>query len=126
VSPPSFRSRSTWVPLLLVAALMLRALVPAGWMPVSTSQGIAMTLCTGAGPVTLKTDGPAPATPDDHGDNCPFAATATGLPAPDVPVHAGLPLLFASITALPVTAALRFGEGLGSAPQPATGPPAAS
>jgi hypothetical protein len=62
--------------LLLASAFAARAAVPAGWMPVSTTQGIAVILCGGQGPVTLELAGDGTLHPrqQDNGprDPCPF------------------------------------------------------
>jgi hypothetical protein len=84
-----------------------------------------MTLCTAAGPVTVKGDPAAPAAPAKQDGSCAFAQIGPAAPAP-VPYVAGLPVLFAIVTPEPVKAALRLGEGLGRPPLPATGPPATS
>jgi hypothetical protein len=89
--------------LLALAALLIRAGTPPGWMPVVSHDGIRIALCSGNGAVelTLGTDGklhkqaPAPANPRDP---CPFALasahaadlpqTATFEPPVDKPVAA--------------------------------------
>lgn len=82
--------------LLLALAIMGRALLPTGWMPVSTEGGVRITLCTGAGPVvaTLVADGSVQResgkTPHDP---CPFGlAGAAALDAPPLPVLASPPV----------------------------------
>jgi hypothetical protein len=73
-TPPS-RLCTLWLFAALV--LLLRAAVPAGWMPQADSGGIRIALCSGSGPVelTLAADGTfhrgAPALPGAH-DPCPF------------------------------------------------------
>jgi len=75
----------TW---LLLAVLLLRAAVPAGWMPQVDTGGIRVALCSGSGPIELILDADgnyhreAPATPTTH-DPCPFGlATAQPLDLP--------------------------------------------
>jgi hypothetical protein len=74
---------------LALAAMMLRALLPDGWMPsASGAPGIPIAICTANGPVQLvigqdgRTDKQNPAHDDArHQDVCPFAAAphfATG------------------------------------------------
>ena len=83
---------------LALAALMLRALMPDGWMPnTALAGGMPIALCTIDGPVNLVVglDGkPAPQDPAHndgrHVDVCPFAAaphfaTVTPSVVPDLP-----------------------------------------
>ncbi len=113
---------------LIVAAMMLRALVPAGWMPVPTPHGIALTLCTGAGPVTV---GPmtaghdrdtAPA-PRGHDMPCGFAAHAATPPGQALVIH-GPALVWLALPPGEPAPYRHIGAGLGAPPRPATGPPA--
>jgi len=76
---------------LLLAVLLLRALVPAGFMPVPDAAGastLTMQMCSVAGPLTvsLQLDGqksPAPSTPRAHvGDYCAYAVSAMSAPPP--------------------------------------------
>lgn len=84
---------------LALAAMMLRALMPDGWMPHSApAGGMPIALCTVDGPISLVAvpDGkPAPHEPAHndgrHVDACPFAAaphfaTVTPALAPPVPL----------------------------------------
>ena len=88
-------SRQPLVWLLLAAALLLRGLVPAGWMPTTGQDGVRIALCTGMGSeyLTLGSDGslhkeaPDPAAPKPNalGDPCPFAvASAQALDLPPI------------------------------------------
>jgi hypothetical protein len=88
---------------LALAAMLLRALLPAGWMPdpAGAAGGAALVICTVQGPLTVHTDGSGKSTPhNDQGqrqnDFCPFAAAAHfGF----VPVAAATPLpAFACLT----------------------------
>ncbi len=122
------------VALMLVAcALLLRILVPAGWMPVANASGIAFNWCSDSSGSAVqlraaallskavgKEQAPDPAPASDH-QPCAFAAAAqpvTGVaaaelappPAPDR--VAALPRL----TAVP-------GRGLAAPPPLSTGPP---
>lgn len=87
------RSHLPFVWLLLAAALLLRAAVPAGWMPTAGHDGVRIALCTGMGTefLTLGADGhlhkeaPKPDSPKPNtlGDPCPFglaSAQAADLP----------------------------------------------
>lgn len=96
-------SRLPFYWLLLAAALLLRAAVPAGWMPMAGQDGVRIALCTGVGTefLTLGSDGrlhkdaPLPASPRDP---CPFALAAAH--AADVPPTVALPQPPARLAAL--------------------------
>ena len=84
-----------------LAAMLLRALLPEGWMPNPTGlAGTPVVLCTAYGMqhIVLDQDG-KPAKPSDskHSDVCPFAAAAHfAPPAADIgiplPCHASAPI----------------------------------
>lgn len=101
--------RTGW--LLLVLVLLVRAMLPQGFMPVVSSEGIRVALCTGNGPtfVVLGRDGTLhPEEPEQKSTPCPYAlATAAAdlppplvLPAPPEALPClGMPALaFASLT----------------------------
>lgn len=100
--------------LLLAMALAVRAIVPAGFMPVSTTTGIEIAVCSGQGPmqIVIGTDGiPRPA--DHHPANdtsahCPFAATGLALLSPISPELLLAALLFALVLALAPAAVPRI------------------
>lgn len=109
---------------LLLAAFMLRALIPTGWMPQASGSGDGVTLviCTVAGlqEVTLGPDGhPHPA--DNTGqvnsghDPCPFASVAKFAP-PVLTASLLPPMVFASVApvaqppATPAATHLRLAE----------------
>lgn len=112
---------------LVILALLVRILVPAGWMP-SADGSRTITLCTGMGvqQISIAADGSlhdkAPAAPQrDH--PCAFAGIATPL---DLAVDPATAL----IGALPVAAIqpvligiVAVGRGLAAPPPPQTGPP---
>ena len=64
---------------LLLATLLVRALMPAGWMPVAVSDGIVMTLCGGDGAARIDA-GHTPSHPPPHEAPCAFTAMAPLLP----------------------------------------------
>ena len=69
--------------ILLALAVLARALVPSGWMPVAHAGELKVMLCSGSGPVEVAVDlgkGPAPQTPRDP---CPYGVTTAS--AADVP-----------------------------------------
>jgi hypothetical protein len=99
-------------------ALCLRLLAPVGWMPMATSNGIVMTLCSGAGnhqTVVADVGKPSkPDTADKHSAPCAFSGLGTPALA-DLPPALALPLLLLFIavgralqSAPPVTGALRL------------------
>ncbi|KQX20892.1 MULTISPECIES: hypothetical protein [unclassified Sphingomonas] len=111
----------------VVAALFMRLLVPAGWMPAS-ERGLAITLCTGTGAQQAWVDGQGKIHKGKPGEGradhpCVFAGFAALLDLPSaIDLPAG-PQPFA--TALPVFAgtAVAIGRGLAAPPPPSTGPP---
>ena len=115
---------------LFACAMLVRGLIPDGWMPVqAASGGIAVEICSGLGHETIVLPGhdaqhdKAPAH-DSSGDHpCAFAgAGLAGAPAqfallvPPLAGHFTPPLPFAALAAV--------GRGLAAPPPPPTGPPA--
>jgi|GEM_PF-5150091 len=74
--------------LLILLAFLVRALIPAGFMPVfdSDQHVVTVAMCSGHGAQTLPLDDDAPARDEQSGDECPFAS----LTAPAVLRQAGL------------------------------------
>ena len=111
---------------LLALALIVRALVPTGWMPVATAQGVTLELCAGQSMSPTAAmhhgdhDGGKPAMPDHP---CAFAGLGMAADTAPPPVIRPLPLVPTSPLALPVSA-VAIGHGLAAPPPPATGPPA--
>ncbi len=122
--------------LLAVLALLVLAVqlvTPAGFMPVRTSQGVMVTLCTGQGAVRVMVDRegvPDKAhMPDEDGpvqQHCAFAATVQ----PTVPplALADLPLPSWQTGFGPIAFALKTGliARLAAPPPPSSGPPQSS
>lgn len=76
---------------LALSAMLLRAVLPAGWMPnTAGANGAAFVICSVDGAHHLPSHDPAHGQPDDH--MCPFAAVAHLAP-PQLPV--ALPQPFA-------------------------------
>ena len=128
---------------LVVMALAIRALVPAGWMVMPDAGGVRLMPCSGSGPVELA---PAP------GHATRIAAGMAGMAGmghhddgETPPAHADHPCAFAGIglaSDLPAIAlteppaaavdrdrpgialAVAIGHGLAAPPPPQTGPPA--
>lgn len=124
-----FVSKRTVIAVFMLAALVLRSLVPGGFMiaPAAAGDGtVEIVICTAAGPksVQLSHDGVThPATDEaEQQDLCPFAFTATGTLASAEPALAEA-VTYANV-AFRITAAL-----FAATPQPgatsARGPPLA-
>ncbi len=117
---------------LLVLAIQL--ITPTGFMPVRTSEGVMVTLCTGQGAVRVMVDreqapGKVQHAPDDSGlvqQHCAFAASVQ----PVVPplALADLPLPAWQTVFGPIAFALKTGliARLAAPPPPSSGPPASS
>ena len=120
---------------MLACALLLRLLVPAGWMPVRDATGLHLTICTGTGPMAMPmapgtTAGPmagmAHHMPGDQQGipehPCAFAHHGLAVAAPRLPA---LVRPLAPVALLPAGLATRvaIGRGLAAPPPPPTGPP---
>jgi hypothetical protein len=123
------RPRSHAALLLVLTALVLRILIPAGFMP-AIGSGSAITLCTGMGAVSAWVDAQGKVHKDkpvrdgaaDH--PCAFAVMAAAV---DLPAIGALPVLagaMVSILMAPRLAGIVTGRGLAAPPPPPTGPPA--
>lgn len=114
----------------LLGALMLRVIVPQGWMPIATGTGWHIAPCSGTGPMEMAADHhraghQAPAHPDgDGGHGCAFASLALALHEPPLPSLAPPPPP-APLIAARISPAVGIGRGLAAPPPPATGPPLA-
>jgi hypothetical protein len=118
----------------LALAMMLRLLVPQGWMPDTQAGSWRLILCSGTGPMQMATPHVMPGmahkkAPDPHHDTagehpCTFASLALALDLP-----APLPLLVPAIIVPPIhdglASLVSVGRGLAAPPPPATGPPLA-
>lgn len=137
-----FRSHQWLAALVLLAALLLRFAVPAGFMPVMSAQGLRLVPCSGHGPIEpapvsnphsgaqhgdahaghgVEATHP-PATHTDHGDaqvqgGCAFAELAVPLMPGADPIQLLAALLFI------VAAALFFRAALPSRTAPRLRPP---
>lgn len=115
---------------ILGAALLLRVMIPTGWMPSHGADGVTrITLCTGMGAVQAWVDAEGTIhdkKPMERGgaeQPCAFAGLAmlADLPAAAVDL---LPVA-ATMRSDPVfPAAVTIGRGLAAPPPPSTGPPA--
>lgn len=115
---------------ILGVALLLRVLIPTGWMPSHGADGVTrITLCTGMGAVDAWVDAAGTVhdkKPVDKGgadQPCAFAGLAMLADVPDAAVEPP-PVEYAapSDSAFPTSVAV--GRGLAAPPPPSTGPPA--
>lgn len=114
---------------LLAATLLLRLLVPAGFMPIVSSGGMQITLCTGSGPQSAMIDMAGMATgkskPDGHPGQdvpCGFAGVAMpGLVGAD-PLPLAPPVVLA-ITTTPAALPIRTVRRVPRLRPPLRGPP---
>lgn len=116
--------------LLIALALMLRVLIPAGFMP-ATGQGVAIMLCTGMGATTVWVDANGdihkqkPPADGQKDQPCAFAGFGAAF---DLPGFAGNPIAPAFSTAAlapAISVVVAIGQGLAAPPPPSTGPPSA-
>lgn len=122
------RSRGRFALGLVMAALLLRLLVPAGWMPAANG-GFFITLCNAAGQTSVWMDDAGqvhkqkPAAEGKADQDCAFAPICAALDLPSV-VAPILPLLAVSVLPVAIFQAVGIGRGLAAPPPPPTGPPA--
>ena len=80
-----------WLLVFLGLALALRALVPAGFMPVADSEGLRVEICSGSGPMVIEID-PGRRDSQPPRDPCPYGlAMGAALDVPPLPVLADAP-----------------------------------
>lgn len=122
------RNRPAIAALLLAAALCLKVLVPMGYMPQSTGNGIVVTLCSGATTTIAIPGKDGEGQQRDHGATtadhpCAFAPLGAHMIAADV-----LPLVLAALLFVFVAAILGRPQTLRAAPArirpPSHAPPA--
>lgn len=114
--------------ILLALALLARALVPTGWMPVATAHGVRLELCAGqdaaapamAGMAHGKKEHGKQALPDHP---CAFAGLGLAADSVRAPAIVSSPVVTAPLSAKGWRA-VTVGRGLAAPPPPATGPPA--
>lgn len=107
--------------LLLALALVVRALLPQGFMPVASAEGLRMEMCGGAGPVTIVLDRDAQPQNGQKPAPCPYALAGAGI---DLPPELVLPAPLAHIAPPPAPqpVAARLAAQRALRP-PARGPP---
>ncbi|WP_202408269.1 DUF2946 family protein [Novosphingobium silvae] len=113
-----FRDRPALAALLLAAALFLKALVPAGYMPAAPDTGIIVALCSGTMPAgsTVRITIPRKAAHQDHTGTtadhpCAFASLDAGFAGADL-----APLLLAALAFVFLLAVRRTALVLPGAP----------
>jgi len=124
------RSLPRHIPLALIAfAMLLRVIVPAGWMPTTGADGaIRISICTGMGAETayIDRDGKlhkeAPDGTHHDPQPCGFGALGLGLNDARAPTLA-LTFGAAAVVALTALQTVSIGRGLAAPPPPSTGPP---
>ncbi|HYZ48676.1 MAG TPA: DUF2946 family protein [Sphingomonas sp.] len=122
------------VALLLAFALLVKLLVPVGWMPAFDGRGVHLELCGSYGPpppamAEAMADAAHRMSGDEHKHHgkasadqpCAYAGLAFAMAEPVLPALAAP----AIVTAAPLAfaAAVAIGRGLAAPPPPATGPP---
>jgi hypothetical protein len=114
---------------LIACAMLLRVLIPPGWMPSTGSDGLVrISICTGMGAQTawLDRDGKihkdAPAGKHHDPQPCGFGILVLGLDTPPM-VAALRPGIAVDSVARLASQTVSIGHGLAAPPPPSTGPP---
>lgn len=104
-----FRDRPALAAMLLAAALLLKALIPAGYMPAAPDTGLIVALCSGTMPAgsTVTITIPKKGSHQDHGTTtadhpCAFAPLAAAMTGADL-----APLILAALAFVFVAAIVR-------------------
>lgn len=112
----------------LVVLMLLRALVPTGWMPAASGDGFTITICTSDGRVSAWLDADGTIHRDAPGDDgagkdspCLFALGIPPLPAMAAAIVAKV--AFVILLPTPTLIDVAIGRGLAAPPPPPTGPP---
>jgi hypothetical protein len=114
---------------LIVCVLMLRVLIPAGWMPTTGADGmIRISVCTGMGVATAWIDHDGKihkkVPTSGHHDPQPCGFGALGLGLNETPaLGVALPVFVRDVIVLVANQTLSIGHGLAAPPPPSTGPP---
>jgi len=116
---------------LALLVLAIQMIVPPGFMPVRTAQGVVVTLCTGQGAINVVVDrdqapGQGDHQPDDamgSQQHCPFAASVQPIVPPLILADLALPAW--TLAFGPIAFALKTGliARLAAPPPPSSGPP---
>ena len=123
------QSGSTWAMPLILCALLMRMVIPAGWMPTVDSAGYTrITICADAGRQDAWIDASGDLHKSDPGTQkhsqqpCVFAGLGAALAMPILGAL-DLPLAVNATACLLICALVAIGRGLAAPPPPATGPP---
>ena len=116
---------------LALLVLALHAVVPAGFMPVRTENGLVVTLCTGQGAVNIIVDrGHAPEKGDHRRDDgmpgqthCPFAASVQPVVPPAPLAELTLPAWQGPFGVIAFALKTGIVARLAAPPPPSSGPP---
>jgi hypothetical protein len=118
------------VPFALIAcALLLRLVVPAGWMPTTGADGVVrIAMCGGMEMKSVSIDRSGKSHKDapagGHHDPQPCAFGALGLALDEAPaLDLSLPTVGIAVALLVARQTLVIGHGLAAPPPPSTGPP---
>ena len=118
---------------MIACALLMRMVVPQGWMPVHGANGWTITICSGTGPMRMTmSDGPGMSKGMHHQSDgkdqgsadhpCAFASFALALDLPPPPAVL-LPAPIVETWRAGTVLAVAIGRGLAAPPPPSTGPP---
>ncbi len=122
-------SRTSWALPLILCVLLLRVLIPAGWMPATGADGsVRISICTGMGVATAWVDRDGTlhkeAQPGGHHDTQPCAFGALGLGLDETPaLTVALPVIATNVVTHVARQTMAIGRGLAAPPPPSTGPP---
>jgi len=124
-----FRMRPRLALLLIACALIVRGVMPVGWMPVTGTTGVVIVPCDGSGPamaMAMPMRHGARHQDGGHGDTlgehpCAFAAVGQVADLAAPPSSPILPV--AGVADAVARLPLLIGQGLAAPPPPATGPP---
>ena len=110
--------------MLLCVFLFVRAFAPSGFMPVMSTQGITIALCTGHGEATVHLDlkGEKQA-PEKAQHDCPFSFGATAPAAPVANTFAVVGLILGDVAPLTAAIAHLITPRLAAPPPPSQAPP---
>lgn len=121
------RALALWI---IACALLLRIIVPAGWMPSADIDGrMRITLCTSTGLVEAYVDRDgtihekSSKSEPKTDQPCSFAGMGVAIAMPTI-LYAAMPPLLAAAPILPRLRSVSIGRGLAAPPPPAIGPPA--
>lgn len=123
------RSITSWGLPLILCALLMRVIVPQGWMPSLDHTGtIKIEMCSGlanhGGAITLDVGGHKSDPSDQHQQDhvCPFAGLSAAFDDARLPTFVA-PFAFSDALLPTSLDVVSIGRGLAAPPPPSTGPP---